>query len=358
MFQLLDVISGEFYKYKEVKMQTTYPYTKEVNTTALAKEINASSIVIGLDAINLKGTALSIIFKAELSPSEVTTLDALVDAHVIEANPPEVPQVEIVGQAKTTQGLPKFSMYEAEGGAATIISHGFNDKCSWYMGSVQVIKGPMSNTELVYSDPNSKTHFIDLEHGRLYDEDNIMLQTSNKYKVKVYVDDVEVLSGFTIDYVLGNITFDEAPTGVVTASYHYADKSWYCLRPKSGKVMSIKAAEVQFSSDAQINSPLVFSPWFVDHPSYGTMEIPGQQIKYKNAKDFISACNEGQGLIPAWGELTKDVHVFPFQYARPKPVKHSDYIEIRIYCEDHNAVTGEFATATFYVVIDDEAVTV
>jgi len=60
-------------------------------------------------------------------------------------------------------------------------------------------------------------------------------------------------------------------------------------------------------------------------------------------------------MIPAFDNLTKDVHVFPFDYARPKPLKYSDNAEIRVYCKDHLPVSeSEFATATFYVAIDDE----
>lgn len=254
---------------------------------------------------------------------------------------------------KTSSGMAKVSMYEPEGSGATLVSINFADRCSWYMGAVQVVLGSMSNTGLVYSDQNDKTCFIDLEHGRLYDEDNIMLASANAYKVKVYIDNVQVTSGFTINYPAGTITFSDDPIGVVTASYWYADKSYFKVRPKVGKILSVKGAEVQFSQGTTLSSGFKFGPWFVGHPVYGTMEIPGQQIVYKNFKDFISACNEGQGLIPAIGELTEDVHVFPFNYARPKPIKYTDYVEIRVYCIDHLAVGGVYATATFYVTIED-----
>lgn len=257
---------------------------------------------------------------------------------------------------KTTTGIQKISVYEPEGSSATVVSHNYADKCSWYIGSVQVTSQELSNLGLVYSDPNNKTHWIDLEHGRIYDEDNIMAASANKYKVKVYVDSVLVTSGYTLNYEAGTITFDSDPLGVVTASYWYSDKSWYVLRPKSGKVLAIKSAEVQFSESTNLNNSgsFIFSPWFVDHPLYGTMEIPGQKIVYKNAKDFISACNEGQGVIKKWGELTEDVLVFPFDYARPKPLKYSENIEIRVYCEKHEPVGGSYATATFYITIDPE----
>jgi hypothetical protein len=261
-------------------------------------------------------------------------------------------------EKKTTTGITKVSTIEAEGEAATIVSHNYADKCSWYQGAIQVTGGSLSTSDNTnYFDPNAKTHWIDLENGRMYDEDNIMAESSNAYKVKVFVDGVEQTSGFAIDYVLGKITFESPVIGVaVTANYWYADKSWYRLRPKAGKVLSIIAAEVQFSKSTTLPSAFVFEPWFVDHPLYGTMPIPGKQICYKNGKDLISACNEGQGLIPAWGELTEDVHVFPFNYARPKPVKFSENIEIRVYCKSHQATGGEYSTASFYVTIEDEEV--
>jgi len=249
----------------------------------------------------------------------------------------------------------KVSSYEPEGPGATIVSVNFADRCSWYQGAIQVTDAILSNTGLVYSDPNSGTNWIDLEHGRLYDEDNVMLASANTYKVKVYVANVLITTGYTINYDLGTLTFGIQPIGAVTASFWYADKSWFKVRPKIGKILSIKAAEVQFSKNTTLTNSgaFVFAPWFINHPTEGTKEIPGQQIKYKNFKDFISACNQGQGLIPAIGELP-DVHVFPFNYARPKPIKYSEFIEIRVYCANHIACGGEYATSTFYVTIEDE----
>lgn len=339
-------------------MITSYPFTKAVQTLQLENEIKASAIVTAIQSIVLNGANdLNVSFKDALSSGDETILNALVSVHTPVALINEPLLVQVAAPATST-GLPKVSIYEPEGASSTIISHGFSDKCSWYQGAIQVTMGSLNNSGLVYSDPNNKTHWIDLEHGRLYDEDNIMTHSSpaNKYKVKVYVGGILVTTGFTIDYTAGTVTFASDPAGVVTASYWYADKSWYCIRPKVGKILSIKAAEVQFSANTNLvpAGAFVFAPWFVGHPVYGTMEIPGQRIVYKNAKDFISACNGGQGVIPKWGELTEDVHVFPFNYVRPKPIKYSEYIEIRVYCSAHEPIAGEFATATFYVTIDNE----
>jgi len=335
-------------------------YNKQVNIETLKREIQNSSITIAIESISTLGNQVTVTFKAHLDTAAESVLDSLVSSHVYISYQAEVQIVKIEGP-KTTTGFPVVSMREAEGGAATIVSHNFADKTSWYQGSVQVIGGNLINWgTLVYSDPNNKTHWIDLENGKLYDEDNVMAAFGNKFKVKVYVDSVQVTSGFTINYEVGTITFNSAITGVVTASYCYAGNSYFSVRPRTGKVLSIQAAEVQFCQGITLPSPFIFAPWFVGHPTYGTMEIPGQQLKYKNFKDFISACNEGQGLIPRIGDIQKDVHIFPFNYARPKPIKHSEYVEIRVYCANHTSVNyepgGQYATVTFYVTIDDQAI--
>jgi len=252
---------------------------------------------------------------------------------------------------KTSDSKTKVSVYEPEGESATIVSHDFTDKCSWYQGSLAITNETLESITTT-NFKSSKPYWIDLQNGRVYDEDNIATITPSYIPV-VKIDDVVQTSGYTIDYVLGEINFNSPVSGVVKASYHYSDKSWFVIKPKIGKILSIKSAEVQFSSNVQLTSPFYFEAW-VNHPTYGMIPVPGTRIVYKNAKDFISACNEGQGLIPKWGGLLHDVHVFPFHYARPKPLKYSQNVEIRVYCKTHEPILGEFATATFYVNVDIE----
>lgn len=267
----------------------------------------------------------------------------------------------LLDSVRTSLGHTKVSPYEPEGAGATIVTHNYSDKCSWFTGSVQILNETYSlNSESSIQLPH--THIIDLKHGRVYDEDNILIETSNKYSVVVSVDDVVKLEDslypttqrfYSVNYETGLITFNAPVTGSVKVSYHYANKSYYSVRPRQGKILSIKVAEVQCSKTTTIPAPFVFEVWF-NHPQYGMVPVPGTRLAYKNAKDFISACNEGQGLIPKWGELTQDVHVFPFNYARPKAIKYSDNAEIRVYCMNDIPTGGEYATATFYVTIEDE----
>lgn len=252
---------------------------------------------------------------------------------------------------KTTTSIDKVAIYEPEGDAATIVSHDFTDPCSWYQSSVGVVEETLTlTTGTTYK--GSKVNWIDLKSGRIYDEDNILAQNPT-FHPEIKVAGVVQTAGFTINHKSGEVTFTTAPVGAVTANYRYADKSFFIIKPKAGKVVSIKSAEVQFSSNIIINNPFYFEAW-VQHPTAGMVPVPGSRIAYKNAKDFMSACNGGQGLIPKWSGLVNDVHVFPFHYARPKPIKSSQGVEIRVYCKDHIPIVGEFATATFYVNVENE----
>lgn len=273
------------------------------------------------------------------------------------SNQPITQQKQVVSLdvPTTTTGMQKVSVFEPEGDSATVVTFNFADKCTWYLFAQQYIKEPLTTSDDLVFSKAGKTHWIDMTHGRVYDEDNLMGQNNNKWAVNIYVDGVKQTSGYTVNYEDGTVTFLASQAGKkVAADFCYATTSYYILRPRNGKILAIKGAEIQFSANIVLNTPFYFEPWFEDHPIYGSSPIPLSKIVYKNAKDFISAANEGQGVVPKWGELTQDVHVFPFNYARPKPMRYSHRVGIRIYTKDHVPVGGEFATGTFYVTMDTE----
>lgn len=334
-----------------------YSYTKNpCAIDSLEVAIRVSAITIALDTITILGSSLSITFKNTLSAEEALLLNEIVIDHDGVALPQNFVQKVSTDSPKTSQGLSKMALYEPEGDSATIVTFNLADKCSWYIMSAQIVGETLTTSDsLTFS--SSQSSWIDLTHGRCYDEDNIMMANANKWAVKVYVNDVLQTwdeTVWSVDYPNGKVIFHSIQTGVVKANFSYATTSYYIVKPKAGKRLTIKQAEIQFSTNTQLPSPILFEPWFSGHPTYGTMAVPGAKIVYKNMKDFISACNGGQGLIPKLGELTYDVHVFPFDYARPKPIRYSDHIEIRVYIKNHQPVTGEYATGTFYVAIDAE----
>jgi hypothetical protein len=329
----------------------TYSFAKNVNVEKLKLEIAESSITIALESVVMFNSNLDITFKTALSTAEETTLNDVVEAHVYTIPVPESMKI-ILDEQKTSEGLTKVSVYEPEGTGATIATHDFSKKQTWYQQSVQVVGQALTSSDnLTFQSPH--TFWIDLTHGLMYDEDNI--NVGGMYNPVIKIDGSIQTTGFTINYVTGAVTFSSPVIGIVTANYYYATTSYYVLKPKLNQVLAIKSAEVQFTTDIVIGKPFVFEAW-VNHPTYGMIPVPDTKICYKNFRDFITACNEGQGLIPRIGDLQNDVHVFPFNYARPKPVKYSQGTEIRVYISDHTPIVGEYATATFYVTINDEQV--
>lgn len=245
------------------------------------------------------------------------------------------------------QGVPIVSIRRPEGTSATIVSHDFCNKSTWYQKATQVLNETLSANGLVYSSLNSG--WIDLEHGKVYNEHSI----SDKKRPKIYVGGSEVFSGFTINYELGVVTFDSDPGGVVSSDYYYGSDSCFTLAPSAGKVLLLEHAELQFTKDVQITSPVNFEIW-----GYNPTDLPNKMlyksIKYKNIKDVISSANLGQGVIPAIGELTQDIVVFPFTYVTILPMAASQGLELRISMDNNTELGGQWGTVTFYTLSEDE----
>jgi hypothetical protein len=323
----------------------------KVNSPKLTIEIDESSITIGLDRIDTDGDTLTIVFDSSLSAEEETTLDGLIGAHDGESIPVvESPQLVTLEEKKspTTNRL-EVQIMKPEGSSATIVTYDWCDKTTWYQKSTEVTGETMTDSGdgLTFNSVNE--YWIDLTHGKLYDEYNL----ADKKEPKIYDNGTEVTSGITIDYTSGDVTFDSAPTGPITCDYWYAGDSTWTLVPTVGKSIFIEHAELNFSSDVLVNSPFNFEIWV-----YNPYDLPNkvlyQKVKYKNIRDIINAANLGQGYIPKIAGLQNDVLVFPFNYATVKPLQTSTGAELRVSIDNDEEITGEWATATFYVLSEDE----
>lgn len=327
-------------------------FQKLVNIERLTQEIRQSSIITALDNIAAAGTSCDIQFKAVLSDDDIVILNRIVDIHIPTPLPnTSIQSVALVGEKLTPTGRTQVSVYEPEGSAATIVSHNFSDKTTWWMTAPLIT---METLTLVTQTSFSTSHpfIIDLTHGKCYDEDTATIADPTLIP-KVYIDDILQITGYSINYRAGVITFTTPIIGVVKASYKYAINSYFSLKPKAGQILSILKSQVQFSSDCLISSPMIFEAW-IDITDVGKVAIPGTKIKYKNEQDFISACNGGQDIIKAWGSCLLDTYVLSFNYARPKPIKSSNKVEIRVYVQDHIELTGALANGTFYVATESE----
>lgn len=243
---------------------------------------------------------------------------------------------------------PEVAVYEPEGDFETLVTHDFTDATTWYQGSTEVTGETLSTIAgLVYG--SAHTNWIDVTHGKLTQEG-----TLSSYAPKVYDNGVLLTEGddYTIDYALGRVTLLASPTSPITADYFYAGNSTYSVIPASGKISTLKHAELQFTKDVVMN-PMSFEVW-----AYNPNDLPNKmmvdQKVYKNEKDVINIANLGQGYIPKFGSIQNDVLVFPFKYARSIDLKYSLGMEIRVRSLSDTEFTGEFATITFYTIPEDE----
>lgn len=322
----------------------------KVEYARLESEIRASAIVIALDRIDGSDFSFTCVFKSALDANDQATLLALVQAHTGDALnfAAEVVVTNDLQLAKRTavQDVPMVAVYKQEGTSGTIISYDWTRKQTWYEKSVRVTGEALTlDSGLVYNSAN--TYWIDLNHGFLTDEDDIKAP----YLPKVYDNGVQLVEDqdFTINYVTGKVTLNQAPAGPVTADYSYATISTFTVAPSPGKVLMIDHTELQFSKNVILNNSSIDFDIYVYNPYDLPNKVLYKKKRYKNIRDIINGANLGQGFIPAVAGLQHDVIVFPFNYVTTQPIDSSVGAEIRVSISDHQPFTGEFATVTFYV---------
>jgi len=265
---------------------------------------------------------------------------------------------------------------------ANIISPNFCDPLTWHTKSVRV-----EGEELEAN--HDRTRFfaqhhrwVDLNHGRVSDEDSI---SSGKLPV-IYVDD-EVqteVSPFTCldslpngnwpgDYVVhhehGIVEFNEAvPEGaVVTADYSYVTTSEWIMAPNEGTILSMVGSEVQFSENVVLMDTIRFSVWgiadyFLPPEMIGNEEgqIPsGTKIQledkvYKTMGDFINEANGAYPTIPQIGGpvrgTSSPILEIPWVYRTAINLYHSKGMEVRVSLEHDIPCRGDMGTIAFYCV--------
>lgn len=235
-----------------------------------------------------------------------------------------------------------------EGTRKTIVTYNFADPCTWYQKATQVEDETLGDSGDHQTYEADHQNIIDLKHGRMTGEDNIV-GVSNYY-ISVEVDSVSKTEDidYTVNYSNGTITFNSALQGTetVTMSYYYESGSELKIQPPSGKKLRIVASEVNFSKNISIDDAVIFSI-YINNYLYGF-------DKYKNAKDYINCANLGQGEIPAFGELANAVLVMPWNYPATIDLKSSLAMDLRIKLENDIPFAAELATLTLYCLIEDE----
>lgn len=238
-------------------------------------------------------------------------------------------------------GRPLFVAADPTTDFNSIATYDFTKKQCWFQGSTRVLGESLTATANPLVFTSAHTYWIDLTHGLFTGEDKY----AATYVPVIKVSGTVQTSGFTIDYVAGTVTFAVAPAATPTADYSYAGSSSFALIPAAGKTILLRKAEVQFSKDIQM-VPIYFEIW-----AYNPNDLPNKvcmgSVMYKNEKDILNISNGGV-YIPAFGTLTKDVMIFPFDYLVPIKVVGSWGMEIRVRTKDDAQFGGEYGTVTLY----------
>jgi hypothetical protein len=278
-----------------------------------------------------------------LDPTDSTDIEDWQDNYRAGAN-------KKIAQRSPIQNAQLVQVSPLEGSSFINVTHDWCDKTTWYQKSTQVTGETLVlDAGTTYKAVNK--YWIDLINGKVYDED--IANAGGTYNVKIYDNGVEQTSGITLDYSNGKVAFDSAPTGPVTADYYYAGSSEFCVAPAAGKVMIIEHAELQFTKDLSITSPIYFEVWV-----YNPVDLPNkmlyQRITYKNVKDLIASGNLGTGSIPACDNISQEILIFPWHYTTTKPFQSTLGAELRMSVADDSELTGEWGVATLYCLSKDE----
>ncbi len=295
---------------------------------------------------------------------------------------------------KTPEGKLAISSGPAEGDGPTFFSPDWTDPTTWYHNSTRVEdETPTTSDNITYQLLNwdATRHLVDTYHGKISGEDDLDDGHDGNYRVEVKVNGVDqteqdphVGSGgnYTVDYNAGQIIFETQLQGsdAVLVTYFYVDRSngdgsasEWVLAPDPGKTLKITKAEVQFSKDIQLNDSIlfqafglveVFAPHLLDTatppgPYPAGTKIPIRTQKYKTMRDFYNDANGTYPELPAlggngWRGMQQPTNTFPWVYQTVTDLHVAHGMEIRISLEHDTPFGGEFATATFYCISDDE----
>lgn len=352
-----------------------------VNLSKLDQEIRNSAIVTALDCINGNGDVISIIFKDTLSNTDKTILDnnttspagGLIAAHDHTPNTtPDTIPISFPSEFLNSEGNLKVVPLFQVGDKLNLVSPNWCDKTTWYESSIQVQDETL---EVIDTDGKVyKAHYdfwIDLSHGKVTQEDNILASNSNKWLPIIKVDGIVKIEDnfesdtqdgdFYINYATGEVHFHNPINGVVTASYYYATTGSFTIKPPSNKKYEITRIEVQFSKNLVLNDTIEFQAYGyagVFAPQLGyppTTLIPlGTKFRYKHAFDFI---NESNGVYPEVSlfggfkrGFTQPIIILPWSYITKTELIGTYGMQIVVSVKNNKPMTGELATATFYCV--------
>jgi hypothetical protein len=245
-----------------------------------------------------------------------------------------------------------------DGSGLVLVTYNWCNKCTWWQSSLR-----KTGQELTLKDGNTFEsgipNWIDLTHGKLYREDAI--PDRDYYCPRIYDDGVlmterppfkDVGGDFTVDYVNGEVTFYEAPSGPVTADFSHENGSLFIIAPSDGKRLWVEESLVQFSEDIDLRDTVHFQAWAYNPEDLPNKVAVSKATTYKTAGDYVDEARGAFPSMPPFGGLTRGLQkgtlTLPFKYLQLKELRSSLGLEIRVWLEEGISFGGERATAAFY----------
>ena len=353
-------------------MSFNYTYVKVVVLGRLVQEIQASALITkAIDHTQSLGETVDLYFKAELSADEVTALNAIVAAHVPTPLPEEHPTVNI-DTTRSNTGAFIFETGITTGKAGSrgisLVTPDLSDRTTWYQKSVQVVDETLTDSGNGLTFTSAHAHWVNIyslkltyTHKQIPKRDGTFGKHSD-WAIVVKVNGAAVTSGFTINYAAGTVIFNSSQSGnTITCTYWHNDvahPSEWLLTPGTGKKYIVEHAELQMSCGITVNDALRFEIWagaglgtYGSFPDYLFEAGYGQmRADYRGANDIINAANLGQGSVPIFGGLTKEVIVIPFSYLQAFTLDSAVGAIFRVVLvNDIPYSDADIATGTFYL---------
>jgi hypothetical protein len=385
----------ETYKY----LITTDFLNGVVDLGTLHESITKSDITVALDGISTTVDGYcNVTFKALLGPDDKAILDGnvspptgIIGSHTGVPNPDlsvDADGVPIYAlKSQQVDGTPKFTLGTRIGSEAIYATHNFCDQTTWYSESARETNELLSSED-GYVWTSSHTHWIDMTHGRVFDEEGLMedqvffeSEDPHEYKVIIEVSEdgyswstltqrtpFEHAGGdYCVFYEDGYIvTEQDYSSQQVRASYSRKDGSGWILRPMPGKALTIERAEIQFSSDVEYTDGILMEVYGnVDYfaPQFSQLNggpLPSGtpiQLETTHYKTVAQLIDESVGTFPAFPALgggnrgtSQDMYILQFHYGVAKLIYPSLGMYVRISTENGREFPGERCTATFYLI--------
>jgi len=274
--------------------------------------------------------------------------------------------IDLRKNPRNPDGVPQTEAGLRVGSEALFITQNLCDPTTWYTESVRETDKALTDSGDGLTWNSGDTGWIDIVHGKIFDEEVLATTEAHGFAVEVKVDAVvktmrtpfaDSGGDYEVDYGTGDIVFYASQAGkTVTASYSRQNGSEWVLAPADGKYLDIEVAEVQFSKDVILNDDVDFEIW-VYNPEDLPNKVMYSRTTYRHFRNFIDEALGSYPVVPAMGGskrgVAQDVYGFPFRYGTVRRMDSAVGAELRVRLRNDVAFGGEFATATFYCTSHD-----